>query len=222
MTTTTTAATSARTAAAIVRAVVSRRLVFAAVAAAAAPATASLAPGRAAAQATPAATLGAGMAMEGDMGMSGTGAAYMTIRNGGAEPDRLVAGETAVAEVVEIHEIVEQEGVMEMRPLAEGLEVPAGGEVLLEPGGYHVMLIGLTEDLRNGMTFDLTLRFETAGEVVVPVRVRPRAELADEATPVPPTTLGDLSIEGVWSRPAPAFGGGMGMATPAATPTTGG
>ena len=156
-----------------------------------------------------------------EMGMSGTGAAYMVIRNAGAEDDRLVSGETHVSKVVEIHEIIDVEGVMEMRPLADGLVIPAGGEETLEPGGYHVMLIGLNEDLTDGMTFDLTLNFEKAGEVVVPVNVRPRAELAEGEAAAEPVVAGDITVEGAWSRPAPALGGGdddMHMGTPEATP----
>lgn len=159
--------------------------------------------------------------MHSEMGMSGTGAAYMIVKNAGTEADRLVGGATEIAGVVEIHEVVDEGGMMEMRPLAYGLETPAGGEVILQPGGYHVMLIGLTEDLTDGMTFDLTLSFEHAGEVVVPVSVRPRAELGEGATAAEPVVAGDITIEDAWSRPAPALGGdetGMHMGTPEATP----
>lgn len=166
--------------------------------------------------ATPAASPGA-MDGHGETGMGGTGAAYMVIRNAGAEGDRLVAGETNVAEVVEFHEVAEEEGVMAMRPLAEGVEVPAGGEVALEPGGYHVMLVGLTEDLTNGLTFDLTLEFQTAGEVTVPVSVRPRAEPAGDATLAAPVVAGAIAVEDAWSRPAPALGA---SGTPEAMPSS--
>lgn len=141
------------------------------------------------------------------VGMTGTGAAYMTIANAGGETDRLVGGTTTIARVVEIHEIVPEGDVMRMRPLADGLEIPAGGEETLEPGGYHVMLIGLTEDLNPDMTFDLTLQFERAGEVTVPVGVRMQAEPADgEAESI---TVGELTLTNPWSRPAPAIGGGV-------------
>lgn len=153
------------------------------------------------------------MAGEMGMGMGGTGAAYMVITNAGAESDHLIGGSTSVTEVVEIHEIVDNAGVMEMRPLAEGLEIPANGTVVLEPGGYHVMLIGLTEDLVADMTFDLRLRFEQAGEVTVPVVVQRSAPKGDE---IQTTQVGDLTISGVWSRPAPALRDEMG--TPEASP----
>lgn len=150
---------------------------------------------------------------------SGTGAAYMVIRNAGAQDDRLTGGDTAVAETVEVHEASEDGGVMKMTPLADGLVIPAGGEETFAPGGYHIMLFGLREDLANGKTFDLTLHFENAGDVTVPVTVRPRAELAEGAAPAEPVVTGDITIEDAWSRPAPALGGeDMRMGTPEATP----
>lgn len=149
---------------------------------------------------------------------SGTGAGYMVIRNAGAQDDRLTGGDTAVAETVEVHEASDDGGVMKMTPLPDGVVIPAGGEETLTPGGYHLMLVGLKEDLTNGKTFELTLHFEKAGEVTVPVTVRPRAELAEGATPAEPVEAGDITIEDAWSRPAPALGGGTGMDAPEATP----
>jgi hypothetical protein len=62
--------------------------------------------------------------------------------------------------------------VMKMRMLPEGLAVPAKGEVLLKPGGYHVMLIGIKRDLVVGDTFALDLEFEKSGTVTVQPEVR--------------------------------------------------
>jgi copper(I)-binding protein len=149
--------------------------------------------------------------------MSGTGAVFMTITNSGVEDDRLLGGSTDVAQVVEIHEVAEDEGMMRMRPLTDGLAVPAEGAVVLEPGGFHVMLIGLTRDLTSGSTYHLTLSFARAGEVEIDVPVRPRA-VVDEAEVA---TIGNLTISAAYSRPAPMIGedapmhGGM-AATPAA------
>lgn len=163
------------------------------------------------------ATPAAGHSSDEETHLTGTGAAFMRIQNGGTEDDVLLGGETDVANVVEVHEMAEAEGVMEMRPLSDGLSIPAGGEETLEPGGYHIMLIGLREDLTNGKTFDLTLRFEKAGDVTVPVTVRPRAELAADAAPAAPVVAGDLTISDPWSRPAPATGLSD-VGTPEATP----
>jgi copper(I)-binding protein len=149
------------------------------------------------------------------MSLTGTAAAFMLVQNSGADDDVLLGGETGVAAVVEVHEMADVDGIMEMRPLADGLIIPAGGEEILEPAGYHIMLIGLREDLTNGRTYDLTLRFEKAGEVTVPVTIRPRAELSADSSPAAPVTVGDLTITDPWSRPAPATGLAD-MGTPAA------
>lgn len=93
---------------------------------------------------------------------------YMTIRNEGVEADRLVSVRSGIAERVEIHEMkVDDKGVMTMRPLADGIELPAGGEVALAPGGYHVMFMQLSKRPAEGERFAGTLVFEKAGEVVV-------------------------------------------------------
>lgn len=103
----------------------------------------------------------------GGMGMAGTGAVFMLLVNDGGEADRLVGGKTDVAKVVEIHETVMEGEVMKMKMLADGLEVPAKGEVLLKPGSYHVMLIGMQQDLKPGDSFVLDLEFEKSGTVQV-------------------------------------------------------
>lgn len=106
------------------------------------------------------------------MGQSGTGAVFMRLRNKGDEADRLVGGETDVAQVVEIHETVMDGEMMKMQMLAEGLEVPAKGEVTLKPGGYHIMLIDMQRDLEVDDTFALKLQFEKSGTITVKPRVR--------------------------------------------------
>ena len=62
--------------------------------------------------------------------------------------------------------------VMKMRMLPDGLEIPAKGEVLLKPGGYHVMLIGVKQDLKPGDRFTVDLEFEKSGTVTVEPEVR--------------------------------------------------
>ena len=151
------------------------------------------------------------------MGMSGMGAAYMVIRNGRDEVYRLIGGKTVVARIVEIHEMADVNSIMEMRPLADGLDIPAGGEATLEPGGYHVMLIDLTEDLRDGTTYDLTLKFERAGRSPCPSRCGhgPRSPLTPRRRRL--SSLVRSLSQGAWSRPAPALDE---MAKPEATPAS--
>lgn len=91
-------------------------------------------------------------------------AGYLAIKNAGTQPDRLVSATGEIAGRVEIHEMaVDDKGVMTMRPLADGLEIPAGGKAELKPGGFHIMEHGVKE----GDVFKGTLTFEKAGTVDV-------------------------------------------------------
>lgn len=93
---------------------------------------------------------------------------YVVLKNQGPAADRLVAVTAEIARKTEIHEMaVDGKGVMTMRPLAEGLEIPAGGDVSLEPGGLHIMFMGLERTPKQGETFKGTLTFEKAGKVDV-------------------------------------------------------
>lgn len=88
------------------------------------------------------------------------GAGYMTIANGTVVPVRLLGAESEVAEKVEFHAMSMDGGVMRMRPLADGLTVPAGGKVELRPSGMHLMLIGLKRPLVEGETVTVALLFD--------------------------------------------------------------
>lgn len=85
--------------------------------------------------------------------------------------DRLVAGSTPVAGRVELHRMQMDGDVMRMRQL-DGIDVPAGQGVALQPGALHLMLMELKTPLKPGDSFPLTLRFEKAGEVKVDVKVQ--------------------------------------------------
>ena len=95
-----------------------------------------------------------------------TGAGYLTIHNNGATPDKLTGGSADFA-AVEIHEMKSENGVMQMRELKDGLNIPAHGTVRLAPGGYHIMFTHLTKPLEKGQTVTATLTFEHGGPVTV-------------------------------------------------------
>lgn len=102
----------------------------------------------------------------------GNGAGYMVITNNTGQDDALLGAGADFAETVEIHETVAMEGdMMGMQPV-ERIDIPAGESVSLEPGGYHVMFIGVAEALREGDTVTLTLNFENAGEISIEAPVR--------------------------------------------------
>lgn len=125
-----------------------------------------------------------------------TGAVYMDLES--ADGDRLASASVpaGVAGKVEVHETVtngesmdsgemgdategdamegsmEGDAMMGMREMKDGLELPAGEEVSLEPGGYHVMLLELQAPIVEGDTIPVTLMFERAGEVQVDAEAR--------------------------------------------------
>ena len=100
-------------------------------------------------------------------------AAYLVVENRGGASDRLLAVEFSGASMAELHEsFVDSSGVARMRRV-EAVDVPAGEDVRLEPGGLHVMLMGLRAPLVKGDSVDLVLRFEDSGERTVRAAVRP-------------------------------------------------
>jgi len=103
-------------------------------------------------------------------GQSAT-AGYVTIENHGSGDDRLVGVSAPSPITAMLHETSTSGGISSMRPLENGLKVPAGGSVTLTPGGAHVMISGLTEPLRPNDTLKLTLRFERSGDRAVDFRV---------------------------------------------------
>jgi copper(I)-binding protein len=99
-------------------------------------------------------------------------AGYLTVKNSGTEEDRLLSASSEIAGKTEIHEMnVDAQGIMTMRPLAEPLVIPAGGEVKLAPKGLHVMFMDLTSQPKEGETFSATLTFEKAGAIDVEFNV---------------------------------------------------
>lgn len=88
---------------------------------------------------------------------------------------RLVGAASPVAAFGEVHEMRMEDGVMKMRPLKDGLELPAGKAVELKPGGFHIMLMDLKAPLQKDTTIPVTLVFvdakgvESRKEITVPV-----------------------------------------------------
>jgi copper(I)-binding protein len=97
-------------------------------------------------------------------GMTG---AFAVITNTSDKDISLIAGESEVAGLVEVHEVIEADGEMKMQPIAGGILIPAGQSVTLEPGGLHVMLMKLTRGLVEGEDIALTLKFEGHPDISV-------------------------------------------------------
>jgi periplasmic copper chaperone A len=99
-------------------------------------------------------------------------AGFLTIENKGTAAERLVGVAGDVAGRVEIHEMAMNNGVMTMRPLDKGLAIEPGKTVKLAPGGYHLMLMDLKSQLKQGDKVPLTLEFEKAGKVALSLDVQ--------------------------------------------------
>lgn len=102
------------------------------------------------------------------------GGGFMTILHQGATEDRLVSATTPIAREVQIHTMNMDGGVMRMRPVEGGLAIPAGGRVVLQPGGLHLMFMELSAPLVAGSSFPVTLRFANAGDIKVEFNVEAR------------------------------------------------
>lgn len=106
-------------------------------------------------------------------------AVFMTLANASKQDRALVGAESTAAGVVELHTHVNEDGVMKMRRV-DKIAIPAGQTVALKPGGLHVMLIGLKENLEPGKEVHMNLLFDngTKEHIMAPVR---KIEMAPKA-----------------------------------------
>jgi periplasmic copper chaperone A len=123
------------------------------------------------------------------------GGGYMKITNTGTAPDRLVGGSTDIASRFEIHEMKMDGSVMKMRPVTGGLEIKPGQTVTLDPSGYHVMFVGLKEQLMQGNHFKATLEFAKAGKVDVDFSVASIGAQTGSADAMPGTQMHDGNMK---------------------------
>jgi hypothetical protein len=98
-----------------------------------------------------------------------SGGIFLTLTDQGA-PDRLVGAATPVATTAEVHQTANDHDVMKMEAVPT-LDLPPGKPVALTPGGYHIMLMGLKQQLKPGDTFPVTLTIAKAPPVTTTVTV---------------------------------------------------
>lgn len=98
-------------------------------------------------------------------------AVYFSINNPGSSADVLRSASGTIAASVEVHMSTMDNGVMKMQP-QESVEVPARNKVEFKPGGLHIMLVNLKQDLKTGDRFELTLQFDQAGARTIQVTVK--------------------------------------------------
>lgn len=98
-------------------------------------------------------------------------AIYLTIKNRGEESDRFVSADSPVAAKAELHETRDENGVLAMRALPDGIEIKPGSSIEFKPGSYHIMLFDLKQPLQEGATLPFTLTFEKAGTVKLEAKI---------------------------------------------------
>lgn len=110
-------------------------------------------------------------AMRAALGNNPNTGAYVTIRNTGTEPDRLVSASCECAASTELHSMSTKDGVMEMAEMKNGFVIAPGETLVLKPGGNHIMLMGLKVRPQDGSKVDVKLTFEKAGDIVLAMPV---------------------------------------------------
>jgi periplasmic copper chaperone A len=98
-------------------------------------------------------------------------AAYLAIESRSNSADRLLSASTPAAGKVEIHEMLDADGIMKMRPVTEGLTIPPGGRLVLTPGGSHMMFMELKSPFLEGEQIPVSLDFENAGRINISLKV---------------------------------------------------
>lgn len=106
-------------------------------------------------------------------GASRVSAIYGVLRNLGPD-DALLRVEVADTPMAEFHEtFIDENGIMQMDKIENGIALKSGTHVMLQPGGKHIMLMGLSRELQPGDELALTLHFEKAGRQVLRIPVKP-------------------------------------------------
>ena len=107
------------------------------------------------------------------------GAVYFVIHNYSAEDNSIIGVSSDVADSVEIHESTMNDDVMEMH-MVHSVPLPSGEVVEFGPGGLHIMLVNLNQELTIGGTIELTLHFENSADVLVTTHIMAGPEHDDD------------------------------------------
>ena len=99
-------------------------------------------------------------------------AGYLKIENGGNMDDKLIDVSSSIAKEVEIHQIMIENEIIKMRPLKDGLTIPAGDIVHLRPGSIHLMFLGLKQQILPGELYQINLTFLNVGKLTIKASVK--------------------------------------------------
>ncbi len=98
-------------------------------------------------------------------------AAFMTLKNNTSTDRKLIGASSESAKNVELHQHLDKDGMMQMREV-KSIEIPANGSAELQPGGYHMMLIGLTKAIKHGDILSIELEFANGAKQTIKADVR--------------------------------------------------
>ncbi len=101
----------------------------------------------------------------------GTGAVYFTLHNNSDTTVKFMGADSPAANAVELHTTENDNGIMRMRQIVDGVEIAAGGMIELTPGAMHLMLVNLAAPLAEGETIQVTLHFEDTDDLTIDVPV---------------------------------------------------
>jgi len=99
-------------------------------------------------------------------------AAYFTLRNKSDEDITLVAVSGSISERIEIHEHTMENGLMRMQKITSGVAIPAGKKTRFKPGGYHIMIMDLNQDIKEGDIVELTLEFDDGSTQMINAKAK--------------------------------------------------
>ncbi len=98
-------------------------------------------------------------------------ASFLQLENSSDQPHTVVTASSPAAEVVELHSHIHENGMMKMRRVMK-ITIPAKGKTVLQPGGLHIMLINLKENLKLNQKVSLTLEFADGSKKTITAPVR--------------------------------------------------
>ncbi|MDO8360033.1 MAG: copper chaperone PCu(A)C [Devosia sp.] len=126
---------------------------------------------------------------------------YFTVVNAGAAADTLLGATSEAAADIGVHQMKMNGDMMEMSPVEDGLEIPAGGSVQLAPGGYHLMLTGMDQPFAEGACVEMTLHFAVAGDLPIQLNIGGMGQkvppVAGETGDAPSMEMDMSSMEGM-------------------------
>ena len=108
-------------------------------------------------------------------------AGFIVVTNSGSEDDILLSVAGDFADRLELHRTQEIDGVMKMMHQKNGIVIPAGGQVVFQPGSYHLMFMGLSRNFELGERYSVELTFKRAGTLTIELPVQQSSIMMDGA-----------------------------------------